>query len=153
MAQPQYRLVEVRHRTSSALRVTADRAGRLPVASSASMGRAVWMSLAIGRYLVVDIARLKLPAGEAVRQAWSLFTVTAFPAALMAIPFGAIVSVQVGGILHQVGATSMVGAATGLGIMRQGAPMAAALLMAGATPCAPWVSTRFNAWWFRGCWR
>lgn len=117
---------------STALRALVLRGTQLPVRSSATLGRAIWLSLSAARHLVSDITRLRLPLGETIQQAWSLFTVTAFPAALMAVPFGAMVSVQVGGILHMVGATSMVGAAAGLGIMRQGAPMAALLLMAGA---------------------
>lgn len=125
-------LAEVGRGTSSALRAALGRATQIPVASSASVGRAIWLSLSAARYLIVDVARLRLPLGETIQQAWSLFTVTAFPAALMAIPFGAMISVQVGGIMHQVGATSMVGAAAGMGILRQGAPMAASLLMAGA---------------------
>jgi phospholipid/cholesterol/gamma-HCH transport system permease protein len=43
-----------------------------------------------------------------------------------------ILSVQVGSLAQQVGATSFVGAANGLGVLRQGAPLVVALLMAGA---------------------
>ncbi|MGV0625546.1 MlaE family ABC transporter permease [Mycolicibacter minnesotensis] len=104
--------------------------------SLATVGRAVAMAVASIRYLVTDIARLRLPAGETIQQSWSLLSVTAFPAALMAIPFGAMVSVQVGGLLHQLGATSLTGAASALGIVRQGAPAAASLLMGGAAAAA-----------------
>lgn len=94
------------------------------------------LSLSAMRYLVTDLARARLPFGETVTQAWILLKVTAIPAVLMAIPFGAIITVQTGGILHDVGASSMAGAAAGLGIVRQGAPMAAGLLMAGAAASA-----------------
>ncbi len=50
----------------------------------------------------------------------------------MAIPFGVVVSVQVGNLIHQLGADSMLGAAGGLGIIQQGAPMATGLLLGGA---------------------
>lgn len=119
-------------RDHTTLRTMVVGASRMPLTSSATVGRAIWLGLSAARHLVSDISRRRLPLGETIQQAWSLFTVTAFPAALMAIPFGAMISLQVGGILHMVGATSMIGAAAGLGILRQGAPMAATLLMAGA---------------------
>lgn len=50
----------------------------------------------------------------------------------MAVPFGVVVSVQVGNIVHQVGADSLLGAAGGLGVIQQGAPIAAGLLLGGA---------------------
>ncbi len=102
----------------------------------ATVGRAVSMTLAALRYLAVDLVTGRLPVREFAEQAWLLFTVTAFPAILMAIPFGALMSVQAGGILHDIGATSLMGAATGMGIVRQGAPMAASLLMGGAASAA-----------------
>ena len=40
-------------------------------------------------------------------QAWALFKVTAIPALLMAIPFGALVTVVTSGLVNQVGATSL----------------------------------------------
>ncbi len=67
---------------------------------------------------------------------WVLLKVTALPALLMAVPIGAEVSVQVGGIMNQVGANSLAGAASGLGVVGQGAPMAAGLLMSGAAASA-----------------
>lgn len=96
------------------------------------MGRSAMLAMSAFRFLIIDAARLRLPFGETVTQAWSLFTVTAVPAVLMAIPFGAIITTQTGGLLHDVGASSLAGAASGLGIIRQGAPMASGLLMAGA---------------------
>ncbi|MFI7000104.1 ABC transporter permease [Nocardia sp. NPDC050175] len=104
--------------------------------STATIGRSVMLSVAMLRYLVNDIARGRLPFGEFVQQAWHLLKVTAVPAILMAIPFGAVVSVQVGGLVQQVGATSLTGAASGLGIIREGAPLAAGLLLGGAAASA-----------------
>lgn len=109
---------------------------RLTVTSSTTLGRSVLLALSAVRYLVTDSVRGRLPAAETLNQAWTLLTVTAFPAVLMAIPFGAVITVQSGGILHDVGASSMAGAASGLGIVRQGAPMCAGLLMAGAAASA-----------------
>ena len=61
---------------------------------------------------------------------------TALPAILMAVPFGAMVAVQIAGLINQVGANSLVGAASGVGIVRQGAPITAGLLMGGAAASA-----------------
>jgi phospholipid/cholesterol/gamma-HCH transport system permease protein len=58
------------------------------------------------------------------------------PTLLVAIPFGVIVSIQIGSLAQQLGATSFVGAANGLGVIRQGAPIVVALLMAGAVGSA-----------------
>jgi phospholipid/cholesterol/gamma-HCH transport system permease protein len=95
------------------------------------------------RYAVTDAISLRLPAGEAVVQAWSLFTVTAIPALLMAIPFGALITVVTSGLVNQVGATSLLGAASGVGVIRQGAPITAGLLMGGAAASA--IASDFGA--------
>lgn len=94
------------------------------------------MAASVLRYSVIDAFSGCLPFGELVLQAWKLFTVTATPALLMAIPFGAIVSVQSSGLVNQVGASSLVGAASGVGVIRQGAPITAGLLMGGAAASA-----------------
>ncbi len=83
-----------------------------------------------------DAVFLRLPVGELIVQAWALLKVTAVPAVLMAVPIGAMVSVQVGGLVNQLGATSMVGAASGFGVIRQGAPMASGFLMGGVAAAA-----------------
>lgn len=112
------------------------RIGAIPVRSAATVGRGVLLVAAVLRYAVADTFALRLPVGELVVQAWTLLKVTATPAVLMAIPIGALVSVQVGGLVNQVGATSLVGAASGFGVIRQGAPMTAGLLMGGAAASA-----------------
>ncbi|MCF8601863.1 ABC transporter permease [Gordonia sp. HY442] len=88
------------------------------------------------RFTVTDSLSLKLAGSEVIDQIWKLFKVTALPALLMAVPIGAEVSVQVGGVMDQVGANSLAGAASGLGVVSQGAPMAAGLLMSGAAASA-----------------
>jgi phospholipid/cholesterol/gamma-HCH transport system permease protein len=88
------------------------------------------------RYAFVDVIRLRLPLGECLEQMLALLKVTALPALLMAVPIGAEVSVQVGGLMNQVGANSLAGAASGLGVVGQGAPMAAGLLMSGVAASA-----------------
>ncbi|WP_373865286.1 MlaE family ABC transporter permease [Nocardia shimofusensis] len=107
-----------------------------PAKSLATLGRSAQLTAAVVRYSVVDTVRLRMPVRELVDQMWSLLKVTALPALLMAVPIGAEVSVQVGGIMNQVGANSLAGAASGLGVVGQGAPMAAGLLMSGAAASA-----------------
>ncbi|MVU80732.1 ABC transporter permease [Nocardia sp. ET3-3] len=107
-----------------------------PRRSLGTLGRAAELSAAVLRYSVVDAIRLRMPIYEVVDQMWLLLKVTALPALLMAVPIGAEVSVQVGGIMNQVGANSLAGAASGLGVVGQGAPMAAGLLMSGAAASA-----------------
>lgn len=107
-----------------------------PRRSAATIGRSVRLSAEVVRYSVVDTVKGRLAVGEVLDQMWSLLKVTALPALLMAVPIGAEVSVQVGGIMNQVGANSLAGAASGLGVVGQGAPMAAGLLMSGAAASA-----------------
>ncbi|WP_409563453.1 MULTISPECIES: MlaE family ABC transporter permease [unclassified Gordonia (in: high G+C Gram-positive bacteria)] len=81
---------------------------------------------------VVDLVAGRFPLRELVIQAWFLLSITVLPALLMAIPFGVIVAVQIGGLTSNLGATSMAGAVGGMGVIQQGAPMATALLLGGA---------------------
>jgi phospholipid/cholesterol/gamma-HCH transport system permease protein len=94
-------------------------------------------------YLIADLVRLRHPWRDTVNQAWFIVSVTAIPALLVSIPFGVIVAVQVGNFIQQVGASSVSGAAGGLGVIRQGAPMVAALLLGGAAGSA--VATDLGA--------
>nr|WP_231974935.1 ABC transporter permease [Mycobacterium sp. E1747] len=109
---------------------------RRPLKAIGSVGRAAQLSLEVARYSVTDTLTGKLPGGELITQAWMLYKVTAIPAILMAVPFGAMVAVQISGLINQVGANSLVGAAAGVGIVRQGAPITAGLLMGGAAASA-----------------
>jgi len=110
--------------------------GAAAARSLASIGRGVLLAAAVLRYSVTDVLFLRLPVAEFIVQAWALLRVTAAPAVLMAIPIGAMVSIQVGGLVNQLGATSMVGAASGFGVIRQGAPMASGFLMGGVAAAA-----------------
>src|SRR3546814_18635141 len=51
---------------------------------------------------------------------------------LIAIPLGATISLQVGQLTRQLGAESLTGAVVIVGVIREAAPIAAALLIAGA---------------------
>jgi len=86
--------------------------------------------------LALDVARasVKRPFQfrEFVQQAWFIASVTIVPTILVAIPFGAVVSLQVGGISRQLGAQAFTGSASVLAIVQQASPIVTALLIAGA---------------------
>jgi phospholipid/cholesterol/gamma-HCH transport system permease protein len=110
--------------------------GMRPVNAAGTFGRTAKLTLDVLRYSITDSISGRLPAGEVITQAWTLYKVTALPAVLMAVPFGAVVAVWIAGLINQLGASSLVGAASGVGIVRQGAPITAGLLMGGAAASA-----------------
>jgi len=69
---------------------------------------------------------------ETVEQFWFIASVTILPAALVSIPFGAVIALQVGSLTRQLGAESFTGAASVLAIVQQASPLVTALLVAGA---------------------
>jgi phospholipid/cholesterol/gamma-HCH transport system permease protein len=73
---------------------------------------------------------------EFVEQAWFIASVTIMPTILVSIPFGAVISLQVGQLTGQLGAQSFAGASAVLAVVREAAPIAAALLIAGAAGSA-----------------
>jgi phospholipid/cholesterol/gamma-HCH transport system permease protein len=108
----------------------------VPEKSASTVGRGVILAASVVLYAVFDTISLRLPVGETLVQAWTLYKVTALPAILMAIPFGGMIAVQSSGLMNQVGANSLVGAGCGVGVVRQGAPITAGLLMGGAAAAA-----------------
>lgn len=127
----------------STARLAVAHVGTIPRRSAATTGRGMQLFAAVLRYSVTDAIALRLPVGELLLQAWTLLKVTATPALLMAIPFGAMVTVVTSGLVNQVGATSLLGAAGGVGVVRQGAPITAGLLMGGAAASA--IASDFGA--------
>ncbi len=115
----------------------------IPTRSAGTAGRAAILAASVFRYAVIDTLTLRLAFGELIVQAWSLLKVTALPAVLMAIPFGAMVAVQISGLVNEVGANSLVGSVTGVAVLRQGAPVTAGLLMGGAAAAA--IASDFGA--------
>ncbi len=69
---------------------------------------------------------------EFIQQSWFIASVTIIPTALVAIPFGAVIALQVGGLIKQFGAQSFTGSASVLAVIQQAGPIATALLIAGA---------------------
>lgn len=86
--------------------------------------------------IVEDVLARRFSWSEFFFQAWFTTRVSLLPTILVAIPFGVIVSVQVGGVAQQIGAASFSGAVNGIGVLRQGAPLVTSLMIAGAVGSA-----------------
>jgi phospholipid/cholesterol/gamma-HCH transport system permease protein len=69
---------------------------------------------------------------EFIQQAWFIASVTILPTALVSIPFGAVISLQLGNLSRQIGAQSYAGSASVLAVIREASPIVTALLIAGA---------------------
>src|SRR6185437_15217036 len=69
---------------------------------------------------------------EFAQQAWFISSVSILPAALVSIPFGAVISLQLGSLVRQLGAQSFTGAAAVLAVVREAGPIVTALIIAGA---------------------
>jgi len=86
--------------------------------------------------LFLDVARLcfrrPFQGREFVQQAWFIASVTILPTSLVAIPFGAVIALQLGTLTRQLGAQSFTGAASVLAVIREASPIVCALLIAGA---------------------
>jgi phospholipid/cholesterol/gamma-HCH transport system permease protein len=86
--------------------------------------------------LAIDVFRAlpKRPfqVKEFIQQAWFIASVTILPTALVSIPFGAVIALQLGTLTRQLGAQSYTGAASVLAVLREASPIVTALLVAGA---------------------
>jgi phospholipid/cholesterol/gamma-HCH transport system permease protein len=91
-------------------------------------GKLFAFGLDVGRGLF----RRPFQTREFIQQAWFIASVTIIPTALVAIPFGAVIALQVGGLIKQFGAQSFTGSASVLAVIQQAGPIATALLIAGA---------------------
>lgn len=122
--------------TPSLTAALGDNFRRTVAAPTATFGRTLTLAGATSWAVLRGIATRTFPMRETVAQAAFLIGVVAMPAVLMAIPFGVIVSLQVGNVINNLGATSLIGAAGGLGVIKQGAPLATGLLLGGAGAAA-----------------
>src|ERR1700730_6768325 len=69
---------------------------------------------------------------EYIDQCWFIAKVTSVPVILISIPFGMVIALHVVSFNRQLGAESATGAAMVLAIVREAAPVAAAIMSAGA---------------------
>ncbi|HEX3792432.1 MAG TPA: ABC transporter permease [Pseudonocardiaceae bacterium] len=79
-----------------------------------------------------NIFRRPFQTREFIQQSWFVASVTILPTALVSIPFGAVIALQLGSLTRQLGAQSFTGAASVLAIIQQASPLVTALLVAGA---------------------
>lgn len=109
---------------------------RHPQRSLETLGRQV----TLGREAVVEtfkaILARRFPFAEFVKQCAFMANVSAAPTIFVAMPIAVVVSIQIGALVNQVGATTFIGAVAGLGIIRQGAPLVTCLMIAGAVGSA-----------------
>lgn len=98
----------------------------------ATLGRTFHLAATAVATLLIDVFRWRVKMKEALFQAWYMVSVTAVPAFLMAIPFGVIVTVQIGNVINQLGAQSLLGAGSGFAVIQQAAPLASGMLLGGA---------------------
>ncbi|MBF6412315.1 MlaE family ABC transporter permease [Nocardia cyriacigeorgica] len=109
---------------------------RHPQRSLETLGRQV----TLGRDAIIETFRAvfarRFPFHEFIKQCAFMANVSAAPTVFVAIPIAVVVSIQVGALVNQVGATTFIGAVAGLGIIRQGAPLVTSLMIAGAVGSA-----------------
>lgn len=88
--------------------------------------------VATGRSLV----RGQFPWREFMDQAWMMVSVSLLPTILISVPFGTIIVLEVGGLAHQIGSTSVVGSVDAIFAVREVAPVVTALILSGAAGSA-----------------
>ena len=90
--------------------------------------------------LALDVIRLTfrrpLQIREFIEQFWFIASVSILPAALVSIPFGAVIALQLGSLTVQIGAQSFTGAASVLAVVQQASPIIVALMISGAAGTA-----------------
>lgn len=109
---------------------------RHPVAALETVGRQVIMGREASRYLFSDLWHRRFPFREFVQQTAFMIKTSSLPTVAVALPISATLSIQFGLLAGQVGATSLAGAASGLAVIRQSAPMVTAILLAAAVGSA-----------------
>lgn len=120
------------YRQIPSLSSTAGSFGRSLTGALAGFGEICSMVLDSLVATAVGIVRRTFPWREYAEQTWFLVSVTLLPTILIAIPFGLILVIEVGGTATQVGATTIVGTVDAIAIVQQAAPIITALLLSGA---------------------
>jgi phospholipid/cholesterol/gamma-HCH transport system permease protein len=119
----------------SALEVGADElgiAGRKVVSGLAIIGDIFAMLMDAVWSTISAIVHRRFSWAEFFEQTWFLISVTVLPAMLIAIAFGLVLVLEVGGLAVQIGASAIVGAVDAIGIVREAAPVITAILLSGA---------------------
>jgi len=87
---------------------------------------------ALGLDVMRQLPRRPFQTKEFIQQSWFIASVTILPTALVSIPFGAVIALQLGNLTRQLGAQSFTGSASVLAVIREASPIVTALLIAGA---------------------
>jgi phospholipid/cholesterol/gamma-HCH transport system permease protein len=87
---------------------------------------------ALGLDVIVNTFKRPFQFREFIQQCWFIASVTILPTALISIPFGAVIAMELGSLIVQLGAQSFTGAASVLAIIQQASPVVTALMVAGA---------------------
>ncbi|WP_158893015.1 MlaE family ABC transporter permease [Amycolatopsis anabasis] len=87
---------------------------------------------AMGLDIIIAIFKRPFQAREFIQQFWFIASVSITPALLVSIPFGAVISLQIGGLTSQIGAQQANGAASVLVVIQQASPIVTTLVIAGA---------------------
>lgn len=122
----------LRDRDSSTLAPIAEFWRDHPKRALDTFGRQMAMARELLTSLVVSIFRGTFPFREFIRQCGFMSSVSAIPTLVCAVPVGVVIALQVGEVIKQVGADSFVGSAVGIGVLKQGAPLVASMMIAGA---------------------
>ncbi|MEZ0362377.1 MlaE family ABC transporter permease [Mycobacterium sp. pUA109] len=109
---------------------------RHPLAALRTVGGQCVLAVRTAQYLCTDLARGRFPFTEFVEQATFMARTAVVPTLFVAVPFSVTLAIQFSLLAGQLGATSLAGAANGLAVIRQGAPLVAAVLMAAAVGSA-----------------
>jgi phospholipid/cholesterol/gamma-HCH transport system permease protein len=88
------------------------------------------------QYFFIDLFTGRFVVSEFVKQTAFMAGAAVLPTLLVTIPVGVTLSIQFSVLAGQVGAESLSGAANGLVVIRQGAPLVAAILLAAAVGSA-----------------
>ncbi|XHU13172.1 ABC transporter permease [Amycolatopsis sp. WGS_07] len=87
---------------------------------------------AMGLDIILAMFRRPYQVREFVQQFWFIASVSISPAILVSIPFGAVISLQLGSLTSQIGAQQFNGAASVLAVVQQASPIVTTLIISGA---------------------
>ncbi len=109
---------------------------RHPLASLRTVGEQFVLGIRTIQYFFIDLFTGRFQWQEFVRQGAFMAGTAVLPTILVSLPISVTLSIQFALLAGQVGATSLAGAASGLAVIRQGASLVAAVLMAAAVGSA-----------------
>jgi phospholipid/cholesterol/gamma-HCH transport system permease protein len=107
-----------------------------PLQSLETVGGQVALGVRTVEHFLRDLFTRRFPFDEFIRQLAFMAGTAVLPTLLVTIPVGVTLAIQFGVLAGQVGAESLAGAANGLVVIRQGAPLVAAILLAAAVGSA-----------------